>query len=303
MRQRHALTVAFALSLLCSPLAVAQSGVGVPNPPGITLPSNWTAGWCPQLKPRTPGDWIGHPDALRAGFDWRLQCPENGWRGWFAEWFPCTEAAICLGWNADLWGTKATHNGNFRREDGGIKCNYSLRDFHIAEVYWDKGHPAYQLMYATGEYPCKQTTGVIEREPIAPGTRVQRLAGTQWVEDVVKAAGRQVVEFESGVRMTVGDEDRKWRRTTEDAPPIPPTVVTTPTPTDPVSVVCVAGQECHSPHPPCPSCPPAIVLPPECAPIAAVRESADVIARNTFTAQRRRQRVADCIKAIERMMP
>lgn len=312
MRQRSTLTIVAILIFAVSPPAIAQSGVGVPEPPGIHLPATWTAHWCPQLRPQ--GEWIGHPDAIRAGWDWRLHCPSRGWQGWFAELFPCTEAAICLGWEADLFGTRATHNGNLRREHGRVVCNYSLRDFHIAEVYWDKSHPAYQLMYALNEFPCRASSTPAERDPILPGLKVLRLAGSAWVSDTVRTAGRQIVEFESGVRMTVGDEDQKWRRVTGEVPtpmpapptptPPPPTPTPTPVPT-PVPSCCPTGQVCSAPCPPqptpCSSCPPVITLPPECAPIAALRETADVIARSPFTSQRRRQRNADCIRAIERV--
>lgn len=97
------------------------------------------------------------------------------------------------------------------------------------------------------------------------------------------------------------------------APPVVPTPSPAPNPTPsptPAPIACPAGQQCRSPCPvvattPCPSrpacaaCPPAFALPAACQPIAALRKSADVIARNAFTSQQRRQRVANCIKALE----
>lgn len=303
-----------ALFLMAGLAFAARPGVGVPDPPG-GLPWNWTAQWCPQLRPQGQGEWAGHADAVRAGFDWKTQCPQRGWQGWFAEYFPCTEAAICLGWEADLFGTRATHTGNLRREHGRIICNYSLRDFHIAEVYWDRSHPAYQLMYALDEFPCKAGSTPADQLPIPVGQRVLRLSGDQWVADTVKVAGRQIVEFASGVRMTVGDEDRKWRRVTGETPPPPPTPVCGDGRIDPgeTCATCPADQPsgaCAPPPPPtcCPAgeacsapCPPLPPWPAECLPEAGMDEHFRVIKERMLGVRQSRRDAADaCYRALKR---
>lgn len=154
--------------------------------------------------------------------------------------------------------------------------------------------------------PAKSAIGAVENR-LRLDVQPRRGVGSTTLQVTLKTEpGVAVGEYTSSIRVSGGTMikiDREVWITVGAGEPGLPLPVPTPAPTpipSPTPVICPAGEECRPPCLMATPCPPAFVLPDACRPIAALRESADVIARNAFTAQRRRQRVADCIRAIER---
>lgn len=188
-------------------------GVGLPIP---ILPEGWRSNWCPQLKP--DDNYTPPPEAVAAGWDWKKSCPLSGWRGWFAEHYPRTVAALRCGWEENRWGTKESHDGNF-----------TILEFEYAEVFIDKNDPIFRsdcyLATDAGNLPIPVPGG--GNTLPALGTSVEVLIDGTWIRDEVKtAAGGRTLVLKSGRRpggrlLLLADEGRTWRRVQASPPPSP----------------------------------------------------------------------------------